>query len=205
MTDTTAQPNDTVSIVAVIGSVTPPGRLRRAVEQALERLTERTCTQTHLIDLAETKIAFADGRPPGELGDDTAAVIDLLVAADVVLLATPVYRGSFTGALKNLLDQLPVETLEGRATAIVAMGQTQHHFLGAERHLRDVLAFFGAVVAPVASYLSAEDFTDGVPGRRASDELDALLSDTAELAVALRGRSSPPALRPLVARRRQRA
>jgi FMN reductase len=205
MTDTTAQPNDTVSIVAVLGSVTPPGRLRLALEQALERLTERTGAQTRLLDLAELRIAFADGRSPGELGDDTANVVELLAAADVVLLATPVYRGSLTGALKNLLDQLPVETLEGKATAIVAMGQTQHHFLGAERHLRDVLAFFGAIVAPVASYLTAEDFTEGVPGRRASEELDALLSDTAELALALCGRSSPPALRPLVARRRQRA
>ncbi len=204
MTDTTAQPNDTVSIVAVIGSVTSPGRLRSAVEQALERLTERAGAQTHLIDLAEAEIALADGRSPGELGDDTAAVVELLAAADVVLFATPVYRGSLTGALKNLLDQLPVETLEGKAVALVAMGQTQHHFLGAERHLRDVLAFFGAVVAPVASYLTAEDFADGVPGRRASEELDALLSDTAELALVLRGRSSPPALRPLVARRRQR-
>jgi FMN reductase len=204
MTDTTAQPNDTVSIVAVLGSVTPPGRLRHALEQALERLAERTGAQTRLLDLAELRIAFADGRSPRELDDDTAAVIDLLGAAEVVLLATPVYRGSLTGALKNLLDQLPVETLEGKATAIVAMGQTQHHFLGAERHLRDVLAFFGATLAPVASYLTAEDFTDGLPGRRASEELDELLSGTAELALALRGRSSPPALRPLVARRRQR-
>jgi FMN reductase len=195
------------SILAVIGSVTPPGRLRSAVEQALQRseAQAQAGTRTHLIDLAETKIAFADGRPPGELGDDTAAVIELLAAADVVLFATPVYRGSLTGALKNLLDQLPVETLEGKAVAIVAIGQTQHHFLGAERHLRDVLAFFGAVLAPVASYLTAEDFADGVPGRRASEELDALLSDTAELALALRERSSPPALRPLIARRRQRA
>jgi FMN reductase len=117
------------------------------VEQALERSGAQASVCTRLIDLAETKIAFADGRPPEELGDDTAHVIGLLESADVVVLATPIYRGSLTGVLKNLLDHVPVSALEGKATAIVAMGQTDHHFLGAERHLRDVLSFYGAVVS----------------------------------------------------------
>jgi FMN reductase len=197
--------SEAVQIVAVLGSVTAPGRLHTALEQALARAAEHPGTATRLLDLAELRIAFADGRAPSELGDDTAEVVALLSEADVVLLATPVYRGSLTGALKNLLDQLPVEALEGKVTAIVAMGQTKHHFLGAERHLRDVLAFFGAVVAPVASYLSAEDFSDGVPLQRASQELDELLTSTIALALALRGRPLPSAPRPLAARHRRGA
>jgi FMN reductase len=192
--------SEPVRLIAILGSVTAPGRLRRALEEALARAERHTGARTQLLDLADLQIAFADGRPPESLLDDTAAVIELVTAADAVLLATPVYRGSLTGALKNLLDQLPLESLEGKATAIVAMGNTQHHFLGAERHLRDVLAFFGAVLSPVASYLAAEDFSDGAPGERASAELDALLASTIELARLLRSRSESPALRPLVAR-----
>jgi hypothetical protein len=40
---------------------------------------------------------------------------------------------------------------EGKACAIVAMGVTNHHFLGAERHPRDILAFYGPVTAPAPS------------------------------------------------------
>jgi len=194
--------SEPVRLLAILGSVTAPGRLRRALEEALSRSERQTGVHAQLLDLADLRIAFADGRPPETLGDDTAAVIELVTSADAVIFATPVYRGSMTGALKNLLDQLPLESLEGKATAIVAMGNTQHHFLGAERHLRDVLAFFGAALTPVASYIAAEDFSDGAPGERASAELDALLDATIELARLLRSRSARPALRPLIARRR---
>lgn len=186
-------------LVAIVGSATPPGRLRRAVAAALDRASAAGA-DVDLIDLAELTIAPADGRPPAELADDTAAVLEQIAAADAVLLATPVYRGSLTGVLKNLLDHVPVEALERKPVAIVAMGASQHHYLGAERHLRDVLSFFGADVLPVAGYLTSADFAEGEPTEGAAAELDALVAE-------LRDRASRPAaddasrLRPLIARR----
>jgi FMN reductase len=178
---------DRVQVTAVIGSATPPGRLRRAVHEALERAEGEATVQTRLIDLADVRIAPATGTPADQLEDDTAAVIAALADADAVLLATPVYRGSFTGVLKNLLDHVPIQALEGTPIGIVAMGSTPHHFLGAESHLRDVLAFFGALVAPVAVYLTAADFADGVPIEAAAEDLDMLLMGVAELARATGG------------------
>ncbi|HEX4752157.1 MAG TPA: NADPH-dependent FMN reductase [Solirubrobacterales bacterium] len=186
-------------VLAIVGSATPPGRLRRAVAAALDRASAAGA-EVDMVDLAERTIAPADGRPPAELGDDTAAVIDAIAGADAVLLATPVYRGSLTGVLKNLLDHVPVEALERKPVAILAMGASQHHYLGAERHLRDVLSFFGADVLPVAGYLTSADFQEGEPTEAAAAELDALVAD-------LRDRASRPAfddetrLRPLIARR----
>jgi FMN reductase len=175
-------------LVAVIGSTTPPGRLRRAVAEALGRAP----MPTTLIDLAEQRIAFADGRPPEELGDDTAAVVAALAEADAVLLATPTYRGSMTGALKNLLDHVPVAALRDTAVGIAAMGAGDHHFLGADRHLRDVLTFFGALVAPVSVYVTGRDFTDGEPSERAAAALDGLIRTTVELGSArVRGEVAP--------------
>lgn len=81
-------------IVAIVGSATPPGRLRRAVEEAGARAAEQSGVAVELIDLADVRVAAADGRPPEQLGDDTAAVLAAIAAADAVVLATPVYRGS---------------------------------------------------------------------------------------------------------------
>jgi len=106
----------------VLGSATAPGRLHRAVAQALERAERHGELSVELIDLAERRIAPADGRSPDALGDDTAATVAAIAAADAVVLATPVYRGSFTGTLKNLLDHVPVEALRDTPVAIVAMG-----------------------------------------------------------------------------------
>ena len=160
---------------------------------------ERLRGGADLLDLAEVDLPFADGRAPEEAGGDLPATLGRIQAAPSVLLATPVYRGSCTGALKNLLDLTPVEALEGKPVALLAMGATQHHFLGPDRHLRDVLAFFGAHVTPVAGYLTSSDFQDGVPGERAAAEVDALLAGLLELARTL---PEPPGVgvRPLLKR-----
>jgi FMN reductase len=176
-----------MAIAAVIGSVTPPGRLRRAVAEALER----AAAEHTLIDLAEHALPFAGGSPPE---GDAADVVAAIGGADVVLLATPVYRGTLTGVLKNLLDLLPVDALRGKAVAIVAMGATDHHSLGADWHLRDVLAWFGAVAAPTGVYLTSADFADGVPGERAERVLDELLAGLIALSAALPARLGPPPL-----------
>src|SRR6266852_9098043 len=130
-------------LVAILGSVTPPGRFLKAMNSMIEAaLAADASLEARLINLADCRIAFADGRPAKDYNDDTAEVVAQVVGADMVVLATPVYRGTFTGALKNLLDHLPIESLMGKPCGVVAMGATNHHFLGADWHLRDVLAWF---------------------------------------------------------------
>jgi FMN reductase len=188
-----------VYLRVVLGSITRPGRLHRALEGAVERAEGRGTT-ADLLDLAGLRLGFADGTPVEDTTDDTAAAVEAIDSARSLVLATPVYRGSLSGALKNLLDLTPVPALQGKVVGLVAMGASDHHFLGAERHLRDVLAFFGAVVMPVAVYLGGKDFTDGVPGEGAETALDELLAGTAATAAALAGVEELRAPAPLAAR-----
>lgn len=177
---------NTTDLRVILGSTTPPGRMHRAVDGAIERAAARG-TSADLLDLGTLKLGFADGTPPDQTGDDTAATIAALENATALIVATPVYRGSLTGSLKNLFDLTPVPALQGKVVGLLAMGASDHHFLGAERHLRDVLAFFGAVVMPVAVYLNNGDFEDGVPSDRAEMVLDELFTAVTATAVALSG------------------
>jgi NAD(P)H-dependent FMN reductase len=106
-----------------------------------------------------------------------------------------VYRGSFTGALKNLLDLTPVEALRGKPVGLVAMGATLHHYLGVDWHLRAVLAWFGALVLPTSVYLESAHFKDG---RLADDAARAALSQLVAGLIAMTGVSrdtlGPPPL-----------
>ena len=160
--------------------------MHRALDGAIERAAARG-TSADLIDLGTLDLGFANGTPPADLEDDTAATIAAIESAGAVIFATPIYRGSLSGSLKNLIDLTPVPALQAKVVGIVAMGASDHHFLGAERHLRDVLTFFGAVVMPVAVYLNGTDFTDGVPGVRAETVLDQLFTGVAATAAALDG------------------
>jgi FMN reductase len=175
-----------MDIRVILGSTTPPGRMHRAIDGAIERAAARG-TNADLVDLGTLDLGFAAGTPPADLDDDTAATIAAIESARAVIFATPIYRGSLSGSLKNLIDLTPVPALQAKVVGIVAMGASDHHFLGAERHLRDVLTFFGAVVMPVAVYLNGTDFTDGVPGERAETVLDQLFTGVAATSAALDG------------------
>jgi NAD(P)H-dependent FMN reductase len=190
------------NLLAIVGSVTPPGRLLSATTAMLEGVhggDPQIATQ--LINLADLKIAFADGRPPEQYGDDTAATVKLAMDADAVIIASPVYRGSITGALKNLLDQIPIEALMGKPVGIIAMGATTHHYLGVDWHLSDILAWFGAFVAPTSVYLASTDFVDGKISEPALKEMLSLADAVIKMTSVAGTRENPLGPKPLAARR----
>ncbi len=190
------------NLLAVLGSVTPPGRLLAATNSMLQAAREANAEiAAQLINLADRKIAFADGRPPEQYGDDTASTVKLVMDADAVIILSPVYRGSITGALKNLLDQIPIEALMGKPVGIVAMGATMHHYLGVDWHLRDILAWFGAFVAPASVYLSSADFVDGKISPAALDEMLSLVDALVQMTKVAGTREHPLGPKPLAARR----
>jgi FMN reductase len=191
-----------MKLVAILGSVTPPGRLLTAVKWTLDDAEAANAgLETHLINLGEQRVAFADGRRPEQYGDDTAAIVRAALDAHGVILATPVYRGSFTGALKNILDHLPLEALAGKPVGIIAMGATSHHYLGADWHLRDVLAWFGALAIPTSVYLTSNDFVDGAISESAKQDLRSLAAALVKLRDVSPERGDFIGPRPLAARR----
>jgi FMN reductase len=182
-------------LVAVVGSVTPPGRLNAAIQRVVDRAAATPDVTASLLNLADYRISFADGRPLDRFGDDSARVVGALAEADAVLLASPVYRGSFTGALKNLLDLTPVDVLRAKPVGIVAMGATTHHYLGVDWHLRAVLAWFGALVAPTSVYLESAHFRDGgLADAGAEAALADLVAGLVAMAGYARDRLGPPPL-----------
>src|ERR1044071_2205500 len=107
-------PATSPTLTVLLGSVTPPGRLHRAISAATDRAAERhEGLAVTTFDLATLEIPHADGAPPA---GDTARVIDAVAGASAVLIATPIYRGSLTGSLKNLLDHVPVPALRDKPT-----------------------------------------------------------------------------------------
>ena len=150
------------TLLGIHGSVTQPGRLHQALELALDSVEQQgTSIPTSLLHLGDHQISFADGRPLSAFTDDTEAVVRQVLAADMYVIATPIFRASFTASLKNLLDLIPVEGLMGKVCGLVGMGATDHHYLAVDTQLRPVLAWFGAHLVPGEVYLQSRHFQDG--------------------------------------------
>jgi FMN reductase len=103
--------------------------------------------------------ALAGGTPPtvievGELGpglltpgdEATAAAVAALREAELLVIATPTYKGSYTGVLKVLLDQLPAQALAGKRAVPVVTAGVAPQAAAAEALLRQLLTELGAEV-----------------------------------------------------------
>lgn len=79
----------------------------------------------------------------------------------MIVVGTPVYRASLTGALKHVFDLVDHRSLRGCVAVLAATGANRHHGLVTEHQLRPLMGFFGAVTVPTAVYAEEIDF-DGL-------------------------------------------
>lgn len=182
-----------VKLLMLVGAATPPGRLAAAVVYAAE--AAKSDATVDVLNLAEVRVDICDGRALEAYGEATRQAVARIAAARAVLIAAPVYRASFPGVLKNLLDITPVEALQQKPVGIVAMGGSPHHYLAVDTQLRAVLAWFGALVAPTGVYLTGGDFKDGqLASDGARSDLAALTGTLARLATLDPSRLGPKPL-----------
>ena len=64
--------------------------------------------------------------------------------AQVVLVATPIYKAAYSGALKSFLDLLPQDGLHGKTVMPLATGGSLAHVLALDYALKPVLSALGA-------------------------------------------------------------
>lgn len=116
----------------------------------------KTARTRHLIDGHLTAAGHTvhpldvrDLPPAALLAADTghpaiAAAIDLFEQADGVVVATPVYKASYSGLLKTLLDLLPQRALADKVVLPLATGGSLAHVLVLDYALRPVLTALGS-------------------------------------------------------------
>ena len=138
-------------LLMLVGAATPPGRLAAAITAAADAVRgQAENIDVDIMNLADTPIDICDGRPLEGYGPETRRAVDRIADAAAVMIAAPVYRASFPGVLKNLLDITPVGVLQAKPVGIVAMGGSAHHYLAVDTQMRQVLGWFGALVAPTS-------------------------------------------------------
>jgi FMN reductase len=121
-------------------------------------------------------VAWCDGRTPADYDGATRVAIDTIEDSRACVLVTPVYRGAYSGRLKNFLDLLPVSALAGKPVALAASAGSRDHRLSLDFALRPVVAQFGAWTLPETVYAVPDDFTDGAVGDRLRERIAAAVA-----------------------------
>ncbi|GHG94178.1 NAD(P)H-dependent oxidoreductase [Pseudodonghicola xiamenensis] len=100
------------------------------------------------------------GQRRKDLPETARAILDGIENADLLVMGSPVYKGSYSGAFKHVIDMIEPEGLLHKPVLLCAAGGGQRHALMVEHQLRPLFGFFGAASAPIAIYASAADFTE---------------------------------------------
>ncbi|MFJ7156420.1 NADPH-dependent FMN reductase [Streptomyces sp. NPDC101118] len=77
-------------------------------------------------------------------GEAIRRAVEAVAAADGLIVATPVYKASYSGLLKVFLDLLPQDALHGKTVLPLVTGGSLAHVLAIDYALRPVLSALGA-------------------------------------------------------------
>jgi SsuE family FMN reductase len=85
--------------------------------------------------------------------------VDAVAEADAIVIATPIYKASYTGILKAFLDLLPQDGLKDKLVLPLATGGSQSHLLALDYALRPVLQALDARQVFTSIYATSQQLT----------------------------------------------
>lgn len=181
-------------IFGFAGSLSAPSRTRALVDLASRRAAELSGGKSETADLTDLGAGLGAAQSLAELAPQARTVVDRLLAADALVVGSPVYKGSYTGLFKHLFDLLDPDALKAKPVLLTATGGGHRHALVIEHQLRPLFGFFEAETVATGVYAASDDFADGRP---AAPALMTRLDDAAaQLArtIASRATARPRAL-----------
>ncbi|MFB7501975.1 NADPH-dependent FMN reductase [Streptomyces broussonetiae] len=187
-------------VVLLLGGSTSSGSHTTATIEAAALMLTELGAEPLVWDLAIQPLPIVDpschGRP--ELYTDPYArtFAQLAAEADAFLIASPMYRGSCTGAVKNALDHLDVTPLSGKPVGLLAHGENLSAVQACDA-LRTVVRALRGIALPEQLVTVPGDFARSAKGVRvlhtsaARRRLYALCRALVELAHRLAGTADP--------------
>ncbi|MNM80148.1 NAD(P)H-dependent FAD/FMN reductase [compost metagenome] len=177
-----------LNIVAVSGGAYRPSRTLVLAEAILGELAERlqVPATTRLIELSDIARPLGGALARNELPEAVEEQLRAIENADLLVVASPVYRGSYPGLLKHLFDLVGMEALVDTPVLLAATGGSPLHALVIDHQLRPLFSFFQSLTLPIGVYATEADFRDY---QIASEPLKARIRLAAERAAPLLGGS----------------
>ncbi|BBI32281.1 NADPH-dependent FMN reductase [Cohnella abietis] len=128
-------------IVIISGSPTPGSRLNGLIDHVESKSAEKGIKISHIrvSELPAEALLHANFKD-----EQILAALALVESASGVVIASPVYKASFTGILKAFLDLLPQTGLKGKVTLPLFIGGTIAHLLALDYALKPVLSVLGS-------------------------------------------------------------
>ena len=149
-------------VVAVSGGLQRPSKAAALVEHLSNLIAAEVHCETQLVELGQLAPHLAGTVRRSQLPDTVELGLSAVEQADVLVVATPVYRGSYTGLFKHFFDFVDQDALIDTPVLLAATGGSERHALMIDHQLRPLFSFFQARTLPLGVYATDRDFAGQV-------------------------------------------
>ena len=91
-------------VVAVVGTTGPVSKTKALTELIISSLAARTEISAEIIEIHTLNPGLGAAIERGQLDDRAEAAVRAAETADLLIAATPVFRGSYSGLFKHFFD-----------------------------------------------------------------------------------------------------
>lgn len=141
-------------VLAISGSLRISSLNRKALQQA-KKFALEAGAEVEELDLKELNLPMYDGDIEGDIKTGTfpeaaAKLKQALEKADAILIASPEYNFSISGALKNMIDWASRQgnSLNGKWVTLFGVSNGQYGTVRGQPHVRQILQQLGVFMLP---------------------------------------------------------
>ncbi|MDK1376531.1 MULTISPECIES: FMN reductase [unclassified Sinorhizobium] len=147
-------------LVGIAGSFNRPSKTLALVRHVADLVAAQYRFDTTTYDLNDVGPSLGRACLRKDLDSQAERVVRDITNADVLVIGSPTYKGSYPGLFKHLIDLIDPHELRAKPIVITATGGGDRHALMVEHQLRPLFGFFMAHSLPTAIYASDRDFVD---------------------------------------------
>lgn len=140
-------------IAVVVGNPKAGSRTATAALAVARRVAPGAAVTT--VELADLAAELFDWR-----SEKVAAAKAQVLDADLVVVASPTYKATYTGLLKAFLDRFGADELAGTPVIPVMLAAAPHHALAVEVHLRPLIVEIGGATPTRGVFFVDSDVED---------------------------------------------
>ena len=147
-------------VVAVSGGLQRPSKSAALTEHLLDLIAEEVPCEQRLVELGQLAPQLAGAVWRSQMSDTVERELAAVEQADVLVVATPVFRGSYSCLFKHFFDFIDQDALIDKPVLLAATGGSERHALMIDHQLRPLFSFFQARTLPLGVYATDKDFVD---------------------------------------------
>ncbi len=143
-----------MKVAVVVGNPRPRSRTYQAATLVAEKLSGQAVDLS--VDLTDLGAALLDWSDP-----QVPDLVSQIQGSDLVVVASPTFKATYTGLLKLFLDRIAGGALAGVTAVPVMLGGHWQHAMASDLLLKPVLVELGATCPTRGLFLLETEFAGG--------------------------------------------